>query len=172
LSVGPETENLRTDPFQIQGDTIRLSGTVRSTDPGVFPLLQIFPKAESGGPVGDFFQTTDPGRFDHNILAHPGTYSLEIHTGGGEEYSLTVEDCGSSPPGGSAPAGSPSPVANPSPNPSPSPSPGPSPSVPPIDSRPPRDLLDAGGPAGGPLPLMADGTCPREFPAKRDGACY
>jgi hypothetical protein len=34
------------------------------------------------------------------------------------------------------------------------------------------DLLDAGGPTSGPLPLMPDGGCPREFPAMRDGACY
>jgi hypothetical protein len=34
------------------------------------------------------------------------------------------------------------------------------------------DLLDGGGPTSGPLPLMPDGGCPREFPTKRDGACY
>ena len=34
------------------------------------------------------------------------------------------------------------------------------------------NLLDAGGPTSGPLPLMPDGGCPREFPTKRDGACY
>jgi hypothetical protein len=34
------------------------------------------------------------------------------------------------------------------------------------------NLLDAGGPSSGPLPLMPSGGCPREFPIKRDGACY
>ena len=34
------------------------------------------------------------------------------------------------------------------------------------------NLLDAGGPTSGPLPLMPDNGCPREFPTKRDGACY
>ena len=34
------------------------------------------------------------------------------------------------------------------------------------------NLLDAGGPTSGPLPLMPDGGCPREFPTMRDGACY
>jgi hypothetical protein len=33
-------------------------------------------------------------------------------------------------------------------------------------------LLEAGGPTSGPLPLMPDGGCPREFPTMRDGACY
>jgi hypothetical protein len=34
------------------------------------------------------------------------------------------------------------------------------------------NLLEAGGPTSGPLPLMPDGGCPREFPTMRDGACY
>ena len=34
------------------------------------------------------------------------------------------------------------------------------------------NLLDAGGPTSGPVPLMPEGGCPREFPTKRDGACY
>ena len=34
------------------------------------------------------------------------------------------------------------------------------------------NLLKAGGPSSGPLPLMPDGGCPREFPTMRDGACY
>lgn len=34
------------------------------------------------------------------------------------------------------------------------------------------NLLKVGGPSSGPLPLMPDGGCPREFPTMRDGACY
>jgi hypothetical protein len=34
------------------------------------------------------------------------------------------------------------------------------------------NLLKAGGPSSGPLPLMPDGGRPREFPTMRDGACY
>jgi len=34
------------------------------------------------------------------------------------------------------------------------------------------NLLDAGGPSSGPLPLMPDGGCPREFPTMRDGVRY
>ena len=33
-------------------------------------------------------------------------------------------------------------------------------------------LLEAGGPTSGPVPLMPDGDCPREFPKMRDGLCY
>jgi hypothetical protein len=34
------------------------------------------------------------------------------------------------------------------------------------------NLLKAGGPSSGPVPLMPDGGCPREFPTMRYGACY
>ena len=44
-------------------------------------------------------------------------------------------------------------------------------------SAPPRpqkthDLFDSGGPTNGPVPLMADGSCPAEFPEKHDGLCH
>jgi hypothetical protein len=38
--------------------------------------------------------------------------------------------------------------------------------------QPPRDLFNAGGPTHGPVPLMPDGGCPKEFPVKRGGLCY
>jgi hypothetical protein len=34
------------------------------------------------------------------------------------------------------------------------------------------DLLEAGGPASGPVPLMPGGGCPEEYPIKENGACY
>lgn len=33
-------------------------------------------------------------------------------------------------------------------------------------------LLDAGGPTSGPVPMMPDGSCPREFLEVRGEACY
>ncbi len=36
----------------------------------------------------------------------------------------------------------------------------------------PTTILDSGGPADGPAPLMPDGGCPAEFPVKKDGACH
>jgi hypothetical protein len=38
--------------------------------------------------------------------------------------------------------------------------------------QPPRDLFNAGGPKSGPVPLMADGDCPEEFPVKQNELCY
>jgi hypothetical protein len=35
-----------------------------------------------------------------------------------------------------------------------------------------RNLLDAGGPTKGPVPLMPDGGCPPEFPTKHKNLCY
>ena len=35
-----------------------------------------------------------------------------------------------------------------------------------------RSLFASGGPTNGPVPLMADGGCPKEFPAKRHGLCH
>ncbi len=36
----------------------------------------------------------------------------------------------------------------------------------------PRSLLDAGGSANGPVPLMSGSSCPVEYPVKSNGACY
>src|SRR5215212_9067848 len=43
------------------------------------------------------------------------------------------------------------------------------------EPRPPqkdRSLFASGGPTNGPVPLMADGGCPAEFPVKRNGLCH
>ena len=70
----------------------------------------------------------------------------------------------STPAPSSAPPVEPSASASPSSNASASPKP-----KPPLKSR---NLFASGGPTNGPVPLMADGGCPVEFPVKRDGLCY
>ncbi len=35
-----------------------------------------------------------------------------------------------------------------------------------------RNLFASGGPTNGPVPLMADGECPAEFPTRRNGLCH
>src|SRR5918997_626621 len=66
----------------------------------------------------------------------------------------------STPAPSSAPPVEPSASASPSSNASASPKP-----KPPLKSR---NLFASGGPTSGPVPLMADGGCPAEFPAKRN----
>lgn len=34
------------------------------------------------------------------------------------------------------------------------------------------ELFKAGGPSEGPMPLMPDGGCPKEFPLQRGGVCF
>ena len=76
--------------------------------------------------------------------------------------------------GQAASAGSASPQPAPLPSPQASPQPAPQPSVDRGSVLLNRNgsLLEAGGPTSGPVPLMPDGGCPREFPTMRDGACY
>lgn len=33
-------------------------------------------------------------------------------------------------------------------------------------------LMEAGGPAAGPVPAMPGDGCPEEYPNERDGVCY
>jgi hypothetical protein len=70
--------------------------------------------------------------------------------------------------GGSSPSASASPSASTA-----SASASPSPTTAASQTPPPNaDLFEAGGPEGGPVPLMTGDRCPPEYPIKRVGACY
>ena len=79
-------------------------------------------------------------------------------------YGTSGSAAASTPAPSSAPPVEPSASASPSSNASASPKP-----KPPLKSR---NLFASGGPTNGPVPLMADGGCPAEFPAKRNGLCH
>jgi hypothetical protein len=75
--------------------------------------------------------------------------------------------------------GSPTPSTTSSQTPSTTSSPTPTSSASPSSSasaspkpRPNRDLFNSGGPTIGPVPLMPDGGCPKEFPVEHDGLCF
>jgi hypothetical protein len=79
-------------------------------------------------------------------------------------YGTSGSIADSTPAPRSIPPDTPSAGASPSTNSSASPRP-----EPPQESR---NLFASGGPTNGPVPLMADGECPAEFPAKRNGLCH
>jgi hypothetical protein len=79
-------------------------------------------------------------------------------------YGTSGSVAASTPAPSSAPAVEPSASASPSGSSSASPKP-----KPPQKSH---DLFASGGPTNGPVPLMADGGCPEEFPEKRNGLCH
>jgi hypothetical protein len=64
------------------------------------------------------------------------------------------------------------PNQGPGPRPSPGPGPNQGPGAPQPEPPRPTPSLNAGGPESGPLPLMPDGSCPKEYPQMRDNACY
>ncbi len=76
----------------------------------------------------------------------------------------TAPSPGPTPPGPkTAPEPSPTP---PRPSPTPTPNPAPSP------GNPDGTLMKAGGSTYGPVPLMPNGDCPKEYPVERNKGCY
>ncbi len=187
LSIGPETESQITQDFDIEGNSFRLSGdfsTVSETEAGGSSSLQIFPQDVTTDAAVDLITLFEPGPFDENITQGDGTFRLEINATNAE-YTVRVEDCGATPSGG--PADTKGGTTSPSPSLSPAPkTPPPAPKTPPPAPKTPSPtpktptpapedsgtLMNAGGPTSGPMPMMPNGSCPRELPVKRDGACY
>jgi hypothetical protein len=153
-----DTFTTTTDSFRVSfktTDTIggNLDGSlfvdvINADRPNSFPVASV---SQEGSGRGETFANTQPGNYYLDIIA------------GGLDYTITVEQCE----GGGASQGVP---------PSPTASASASASAPaggsPIDKGPNENLMRAGGPSSGPLPLMPDGTCPEECPVKRGGACY
>ncbi len=110
-SIGPETTNQRVGPVQIRGDTIRVEGEVTAEDPDRFSALSIDleGEGEDGLPAFDFVSITETGPFQENILEGPGSYTFNIESTEAVTYTVTISDCGESPPGDtSTPQGDPS----------------------------------------------------------------
>ncbi len=121
----------------------------------------------------------EEGRGETFVNEPPGTYYLDI--GGVGEYTVRVEQCEGGTPSTNPQAGQPKdrpkdqpkqqPKVQPKQQPKgqsrqqPAPPPRPTPS-------PPEPSFKAGGPSQGPVPLMPNGRCPKEFPVERGGACY
>lgn len=131
--------------------------------------------------VGEVNDPANPGVIRRQAFQTPGTTSLLIQNGPGDYvvtvgfvgsgYTVTVEECAGGRASGPRTTTSTSVPAESSASATPS-----TPSRPPrdstLDAGPDTDLFESGGPRSGPLPLMPDGGCPKEFPVKTKGACY
>jgi len=168
----------QTAPFDTTTDSFRISYetmsdrpdapfilTVESTDPDEF--ITSGDVTREGSVTGETFANAPPGR-----------YFLNINTTAGMDYTIRIEECGeggeANPGEGKSGEGTTSPKTSTSPKtpatPPKTPSPAPkTPSPAPKDSG---TLMNAGGPTTGPMPMMPNGSCPREFPTVRDSACY
>ena len=158
-----------TQPFTVTGDTWRLRYDVQSTTPDQQFSSFDMSVYKTGNTIPESVITPESlGSDTTYVNAGAGTYYLSIDSANAT-WTVTVEDCsasaqsGSSKPPGSASASAPAntPASTPAPA---------SPSR--KQPKPDRNLFESGGPTSGPLPLMPNGGCPREFPVQRGKACY
>jgi hypothetical protein len=154
-----------TQPFTVTSDTWRLRYNFESTtgnqQSGSFEMTVY----RRGNTIPESIITLErPGSDTSYVNAGAGTYYLSIGSANAT-WTVTVEECdASAPPGTPNPGSASASATKPAPTP---PSGSPSPK-----SKPDRNLFESGGPTSGPLPLMPNGGCPREFPVQRGHACY
>ena len=92
-----------------------------------------------------------PGTFSYHCEIHPQMMaSVTVGGGGGTTEATTPRTT----PQRTAPRTIPAPQPTPPPNPNPG------------------ELMKAGGPSEGPVPMMPSGNCPKEFPTNKGNACY
>ena len=137
------------------------------------------------GPIGTASDGTSGVACEVYPYDDPARDETPVDVGGGSPPSTTIT---TPPPTTSPPSTTittPPPTPSPPPR-TPSPTSSPPPKTPPPTTsasppssasasptpHPPRDLFNAGGPSNGPVPLMPDGDCPKEFPVKQNGLCY
>ena len=153
-----------TQPFTVTGDTWRLRYDFESSSTDQQSSSFDMSVYKSGNTIPESVITLErPGSDTTYVKAGAGTYYLSIGSANAT-WSVTVEDCSAS-----APAGSPNPKGSASAS---APASTPAPAPPSRKPKPKRNLFDSGGPENGPVPLMADGGCPAEFPVERAGLCY
>ncbi len=170
------TGQQRTDLFDIGTSSWAVFYEFLDTEQGSELTLDLTVYDESGGTVPADLEPPDPadepnlGTFD--VQSAPGRYSLDIRPSSPDrEYIVEAAECEGAPSnGGGETTGSVPPPSPPRPTPPPPPRPQPSPPPPP--PAPPAPPFKAGGPQGAPVPAMPNGSCPKEFPAQRGGACY
>jgi hypothetical protein len=147
--------NQQREPFRIAGQSFKVAfeaGNPGETDGYAFVNVI----DENDGivqPDSQDLSSDSPTRVEGEATfsSGPGEYLIEISS---EEasYALTVEDCDGS---SAVRTASQRPVA-----------------LPRTGQAETRRLLEAGGPTDGPVPVMPNGGCPKEYPVERSGACH
>src|SRR5215217_971818 len=157
-----------TQPFTVTSDTWRLRYDFESTTSDQQSSSFDMSVYKRGNTIPESVITLErPGSDTTYVQAGAGTYYLSIESANAT-WSVTVEECSAS-----APGGSPNPkssASSSSPASTPASTPAPAPRSPKPKSK--RNLFDSGGPENGPVPLMPEGGCPAEFPVERAGLCY
>jgi len=157
-----------TPPFDISGERFLVNYTAVNTGPPEVPgVLGVIVRDANDNQVGNA-RLDGEGSNTLSIDEGPGQFTIEVISAE-VDYTISVEDCEGSGQGPPAPDPQPSPNPQPIPNPDPQPKPSPTPRQPDPGNG---DLMNAGGPKAGPVPVMPNGECPKEFPVKRSGACY
>lgn len=179
------TGEQQTEFFEISTSRFRILSEYLNVEPGPDLLLVNIPENERGesifpsAPTPEIGDEPEPPNTGEEIVnATPGRYRLNIQPQSQDrEYVVTVEECEPPTSGGddtTTPSPPPAPKTQSPPPPAPktpaippktpTPAPGPEPNS--------GTLMEAGGTMTGPVPLMSNGSCPREFPTMRDGTCH
>jgi hypothetical protein len=186
--VDPYTGRTLTDPLEIEIDhVVALANAWRSgasswddelrerfaNDPDVLLSVEAATnQAKSASGPEEWKPPDEDAWCDYSArwITIKAEYDLSVNEQEKEALEQMLATCTSQPvptPTPPTPPQPPQPEPQPSPQPPPEPSPQPSPSEPE-----PPPLMKAGGPAIGPVPLMPNGGCPKEFPVKQGDACH
>jgi len=146
--------NQESDPFEIKGQSFKV--VFEADNPGQTEGYAFFNVIDENGgvvpPDSQNLSSDDPTHVAGNATfsGDSGSYSIEIASQEAD-YTINVEDCG-----GGGPARGASQQTR----------------LPQTGQSNKSRLLEAGGPADGPVPVMPGGGCPEEYPVERSGACH
>lgn len=160
-----------TQPFTVTSDTWRLRYNFESTTDDQRSSSFEMTVYKPGNTIPESIITLEsPGSDTSYVNAGAGTYYLSIGSANAT-WTVDVEECdASAPPGNPSPG--PASASGSASTPAPTPASTPAARSPSTKSKPERNLFQSGGPTSGPLPMMPNGGCPREFPQQRGKACY
>jgi hypothetical protein len=156
-----------TQSFTVSSDTWRLRYDFESTTGDQQSSSFEMSVYKPGNTIPESIITLEsPGSDTSYVNAGAGTYYLSIGSANAT-WTVNVEECDAS-----APPGTPNPGQASASGSASTPASTPEPGSQKPKSKPERNLFESGGPTSGPLPLMPNGGCPREFPEQRGKACY